>query len=423
MNQNNIGDYTQRSTCRLCDGTDLVSILDLGHVPLAGGFLTQSQFSEEKVYPLDIYFCRGCTLVQVLNVVSADTLFRNYFYYSSAVNTLVEHFAEFAKEVTSDFIERPKDEALVVEIGCNDGVLLKSFNAMDVQAVGIDPATNVVESIEDQAITVINDYFTEQVAVGVREKYGPADAIVSSYTMAHIDDMVDVFKGIKTLLRDDGVLIFEVYYIGIVFDETQYDMIYHEHLSYYSSMSLVKFCERFGMEIFDVKKMPLRSGTTRYYVRNVGKRLESVSPAVQELLNYEKERGLDDLDTYKGFASMVEQSRTDLMALLQRYKAEGKTVIGYGASGRATTIMSYCGITADHLDYVVDDAPAKHGFYTPGNHLEIMPWDLAVAENAPDYVVLFAWSFFNEVVKRRAEYLSQGGNFIVPLPEVSVVSS
>jgi len=354
--------------------------------------------------------------------VSADTLFRNYFYYSSAVNTLVEHFADFAKEVTSDFIDRPKDEALVVEIGCNDGVLLKSFNAVDVKAVGIDPATNVVESIEDQEITVVNDYFTEQVAADVREKYGPADAIVSSYTMAHIDDMVDVFKGIKTLLRDDGVLIFEVYYIGIVFDETQYDMIYHEHLSYYSLMSLVKFCERFGMEIFDVKKTPLRSGTTRYYVRNVGKRSGNISPAVQELLNYEKERGLDELDTYKAFASLVERSRTDLMTLLKRYKAEGKTVAGYGASGRATTIMNYCGITTDHLDYVVDDAPAKHGFYTPGNHLEIMPWDLAVAENAPDYLVLFAWSFFNEVVKRRAEYLSQGGHFIVPLPEVSVVS-
>lgn len=422
MNSDNMGTFTKRSTCRFCDGTDLVSILDLGDVPLAGGFLTQTEFSQEKVYPLDIYFCRDCTLVQVLNVVSADTLFRNYFYYSSAVNTLVEHFADFAKEVTAGFVDRPKDEALVVEIGCNDGVLLKSFNALDVQAVGVDPATNVVESIEDNAVTVVNDYFTEQVAVGIREKYGQADAIVSSYTMAHIDDMVDVFNGIKALLRDDGVLIFEVYYLGIVFDETQYDMIYHEHLSYYSLMSLVKFCARFGMEIFDVKKMPLRSGTTRYYVRNVGQRSEKVSSAVQELLDYEKERGLDDLGTYKEFAAMVERSRTDLMELLEQYRSEGKTVAGYGASGRATTIMSYCGINSHHLDYVVDDAPAKHGFYTPGNHLEIMPWDIAVAEKAPDYIVLFAWSFFNEVVKRRHDYLAAGGKFIVPLPEVSVFS-
>ncbi len=420
MTQNNIGVFTQRSTCRFCDGTNLVSILDLGEVPLAGGFLTKSEFAKEKVYPLDIYFCRDCTLVQVLNVVSADTLFRNYFYYSSAVNTLVEHFADFAKEVTSEFIEGSEDEPLVVEIGCNDGVLLKSFNALGVQAVGVDPATNVVQSIQDDNITVVNDYFTERVAQGIRDKYGQADAIVSSYTMAHIDDMVDVFNGIKTLLRDDGVLIFEVYYLGIVFDETQYDMIYHEHLSYYSLMSLVKFCSRFGMEIFDVKKMPLRSGTTRYYARNIGKRSGDVSAAVQELLDYEKERGLDNLETYKEFAAMVERSRTDLMGLLEQYRSEGKTVAGYGASGRATTIMSYCGINADHLDYVVDDAPAKHGFYTPGNHLEIMPWELAVAEKAPDYVVLFAWSFFNEVVKRRQDYLDLGGKFIVPLPAVSV---
>jgi SAM-dependent methyltransferase len=338
------------------------------------------------------------------------------------VNTLIEHFAEFAKEVTSEFLDRPTSETLVVEIGCNDGVLLKSFGAVDIHAVGVDPATNVVESIDDDSVTVVNDYFTEQVAESIREKYGQADAIVSSYTMAHIDDMVDVFKGIKTLLRDDGVLIFEVYYIGIVFDETQYDMIYHEHLSYYSLMSLVKFCERFDMEIFDVKKMPLRSGTTRYYVRNLGRRSENVSPAVEELLDYERERGLDELSTYIEFAAMVERSRTDLMALLEGYKAEGKTVAGYGASGRATTIMSYCGITTDHLDYVVDDAPAKHGFYTPGNHLEIMPWDHAIAEQTPDYLVLFAWSFFNEVVKRRGDYLVAGGKFIVPLPEVSVFS-
>jgi methylation protein EvaC len=416
-----IGQFTRRTDCRFCQGENLEQILDFGNVPLAGGFLKENQFDSEKLYPLDLSFCLECGLVQVSNVVSAEKLFRNYFYFSSSIGTLVTHMADYAKEVHERFL-KDKENPSVFELGCNDGVLLKHFAALGVKAVGVDPATNVVNSIDSDEISVINDFFGENLARRTKQEHGPFDAFVSSYSFAHIDNMVDIIKGIKTLLKDDGVFVFEVYYLGTLIDEMQYDMIYHEHMSYYSLKTLSLFLERFGMEIFDVKfTTGVRSGATRFYARNKGQRSEPVSPAVTEMARQEKEKGYDEVDTFISYAEKVNGTREQLMSLLDRLKAEGKTIIGYGASGRGTTIMNYCGIDGRYLDYVVDDAPAKHGFFTPGTHVPIKPWAYTHETAFPDYAVLFAWSFAKEVMKKRTEYLQQGGKFIVPLPEVRVI--
>ena len=229
-----IGKFTRRHTCRFCQGANLSKILELGNVPLAGGFVKEKDFAHEKYYPLTLNFCRDCYLVQVSNVVSADVLFKNnYFFFSSAIGTLVDHFKEYAREIYERFLKK-KSQPSILEIGCNDGVLLKPFSALGVRAIGVDPATNVVKLIDSKDFIVINDFFTEKLAFQVKEKYGAVDAIVSSYSFAHIDDMVDVMKGIKCLLKDDGVFVFEIYYLGTLIDEMQYDMIYHEHMSYYS---------------------------------------------------------------------------------------------------------------------------------------------------------------------------------------------
>ena len=424
MDEKNVqmGQFTSRTDCRFCQSKNLVKILDFGNVPLAGGFLKKEQFSEEKFYPLELNFCKNCTLVQVSNVVSAETLFRNYFYFSSSIKTLVDHMADFAHETKDCFLKDRKNPS-VFEIGCNDGVLLKPFAAMGVKAVGVDPATNVVNSIDSKDITVINDFFTEKLALKLQKKYGYFDALVSSYSFAHIDGMVDVMKGVKALLKDDGIFIFEVYYLGTLIDEMQYDMIYHEHLSYYSLKTLSLFLKRFGMEIFDVKFIPgVRAGAARFYARNIGKRPEKISTAVNELSKYEKKKGFEKVETYLNYGQKVNKTRDQLLVLLDRLKDEKKTIIGYGASGRGTTIMNYCGIDNHYLDYVVDDAPAKHGFFTPGTHVPIKPWEFATQSKPPDYALLFAWSFINEVKKKRTDYLKQGGKFIVPLPEVKVIS-
>jgi methylation protein EvaC len=281
-----LGKYHSSKNCRFCNGTNLTKILDFGNVPLAGGFLKEKDFPEEKFYPLDLSLCTDCYLVQVTNVVPADVLFKNYFYFSSSIGTLVEHCAGFARETMERFLKEV-EESSVFEIGCNDGVLLKPFAAMGARAIGVDPATNVVNSITTQDITVINDYFTEKLAERVQNEYGPFDAIVSSYSFAHIDDMVDVMKGVKTLLKDNGVFIFEVYYLGTLIDEMQYDMIYHEHMSYYSLKSLMLFLKQFGMEIFDIKFTPgVRSGAVRFYAKNIGKRNEKPTAAFEDMMAY-----------------------------------------------------------------------------------------------------------------------------------------
>lgn len=425
MEKNNkpIGQYESRKDCRFCQGKKLSKILDFGLVPLAGGFLKAEAFKEEKYYPLELNFCGDCGLVQVSNVVAADVLFKNYFYFSSSIKTLVDHLALFAKEVTERFLygrTRPS----VFEIGCNDGVLLKPFAALGVKAVGVDPATNVVNSIASKEITVINDFFSEQCALKVKKEHGSFDAVVSSYSFAHIDDMESIAKGIKMLLADDGVFVFEIHYLGTLIDGMQYDMIYHEHLSYYSLKVLEVFLEKFGMEIFDVKFIPaVRSGAARFYAQHKGKGKQKITPAVRALRESERQKGFDRLEVLLDYAGRVNKTREQLMALLNDLKTKYKTVIGYGASGRGTTIMNYCGIDRAFLDYVVDDAPAKHELYTPGTHIPIQPWEFTGQGKVPDYALLFAWSFIDEVVKKRQDYLNKGGAFIVPLPLVRVVKS
>ena len=423
QHEQRLGTYYTRKNCRFCNGTNFTKILDFGNVPLAGGFLKEEDFADEKFYPLDLSFCMDCDLIQVTNVVPANVLFENYFYFSSSIGTLVEHCAEFARETMERFLKGVQKTS-VFEIGCNDGVLLKPFAAMGVRAIGVDPATNVVNSITAKDITVINDYFNEEVAGRVRDKYGPFDAILSSYSFAHIDDMVSVMKGVKTLLKDTGVFIFEVYYLGTLIDEMQYDMIYHEHMSYYSLKSLMPFLKRFGMEIFDIKFTPgVRSGAVRFYTRNIGKRTEEPTSAFKDMMKYEEEKGFDKVETFRDYAARVAETKEGLLKIMDNLKKQGKAIIGYGASGRGTTIMNYCGIDRSYLDYVVDDAPAKHGFFTPGTHVPIYPWEHTKEARFPEYALLFAWSFINEVKKRREDYLKEGGKFIVPLPKVSVVSA
>jgi len=416
-----LGKFTQRTTCRFCESNNLINVFDLGIVPLAGGFLKESEFNNEKFYPLELNFCKNCYLAQVSNVVPADVLFKNYFYFSSAIKTLVDHMADFARETTERFL-KSRNRPSVFEIGCNDGAMLKPFAKLGVKAVGIDPATNVINSIDSKEITVINDFFSESVAKRIFKDHGQFDAIASSYSFAHIDNMISVIKGIKTLLKADGVFVFEVYYLGTLIEEMQYDMIYHEHMSYYSLMALDNFLKSYDMEIFDTAFIPgVRSGAVRFYARNIGKRGEPISNAVKKMCSDEIDRGFNKEQTFIDYAQKVTKTRVRLIKILDDLKKQGKTIIGYGASGRGTTIMNFCGIDTKYLDYVVDDAPAKHGFYTPGTHVAIKPWEDTKKGPFPEYALLFAWSFIEEVKKRRWDYLNQDGKFIVPLPEVRIV--
>ena len=404
--------------CRFCHNRDMLTpVLDFGEIPLVGAFLTKEEISKEVLYPFTVLFCQNCALVQVKEVVSGETLFSEYFFFSSKIKTLVEHFEDFAEDIKSSIMV--SSDPFVVEIGCNDGVMLKPLIKGGMRAIGVDPATNVVESSGWVRPYIINDFFTEKLAKKIRKEHGQANAIVSSFSFAHIDDMDDVMRGVEVLLRGDGVLIFEIYYIGIILEELQYDMLYHEHHSYYSLTALQSFLDRYGMEVFEAKRVSLRAGAIRFFAGRKGVR--RIQSSVWDILRKEIDTGLDRVEAFRSFEDKIRETKTELLALLNHLKGEDKSIVGYGASGRSAIIMNYCGIDDTYLDYIVDDAPAKQDHVMPGVHLPIKSWD-AVKAKPPDYLLVFAWSFLDEIRKKRIDYLRKGGRFIIPLPEVKVMS-
>ncbi len=416
-----IGKFIEHSTCRCCKSSSLTKVMDFGNMPLAGGFLRKEQVQDEKLYPLHVSFCNDCTLVQVPQAIPPETLFKDYFYFSSAIKTLVDHCTLWAEETYDRFL-KDRQNPSVFEIGCNDGVMLKPFGKLGVKAIGVDPATNVVNSVKQDGFSIINDFFNEEVARRIYDECGGFDVITSSYSFAHIDDMTSALKGVEHLLKEDGIFIFEVYYLGTMIEEMQYDMIYHEHCNYYSLKALQNFLGLQGMEIFDIKYTPgVRSGAVRFYARKKDYSFTVISDAVKQMEQDEIKKGYYSAQTFVEYGKKIEDTKTGLMTLLKEIKAKGKTIIGYGASGRGTMVMNYCGLAGEYLDYIVDDAPAKHGFYTPGTHVEIQPWEHTTKGAPPDYAVLFAWSFMSEVLKKRLDYTTKGGKFIVPLPVVQVV--
>ena len=422
MKNRQIGKYYSRKSCRFCKGKNFVEILNFGNVPLAGAFIEKNDIKNEKFYPLKINYCINCFLVQVENVISVDILFKEkYFFFSSAIGTLVHHFEKFAKEIYNIiFIEKNKPS--VLEIGCNDGVLLNPLSLLGVSCIGVDPATNVIKEINSKHIKIYNDCFTEKTAIKIEKNHGNIDAIVSCYSFAHIDDMEDVMNGVNYILKSDGLFIFELYYLGTLLDNMQYDNFYHEHMSYYSIETLQKFLKKYEMEIFDVKFFPeVRSGATRFYAKYIKNSKKEITTNFKEMVLNEKNKGYNDLSSLLKYADRVKNTKKILIETLEEIKNNGKTIVGYGASGRGTTIMNYCGIDEKYIDYVIDDAPAKQGFYTPGTHLPIKSWDHIAVAGIPDYIILFAWAFIDEVLIKRQDYTEQGGKFIIPLPEVRIV--
>ncbi len=419
-----VGEHRHHEQCRFCSQATLHPFIDFGYVPLAGGFLradsTAQDFAQERVYPLEICFCKNCALVQVNNAIAGDVLFKDYFYFSSAIKTLADHFQQYAKDLAQAFPDPSR--ATIVELGCNDGVLLKPLKAQGFKVVGVDPATNVVKPLIADGYNIINDYFMKESALKVKDQFGLADAILTSNSFAHIDDMDHVMEGVTALLKTDGYLAFEVHYLGILLKEMQYDMMYHEHLSYYSLTSITNFMAKYDMEVFDVKHIPIHAGSVRFSVQRKKTGGRPISDAVKKMAAEEEKNGLGHLETFMSFSAKVEKTRTDLLKLLDGIRAKGETVVGYGASGRATAMSAYCGLTKDYLSAVVDDAPAKQGAYTPGNHIKIQNSSLLKGDSRPDYVLLFAWSFAKEIIAKNQDYLDRGGKFIVPLPEVKVIS-
>jgi len=400
----------QRNNCRVCGSTDLLKFMDFGKMPLAGGYLKKEDFVNERSYPLKVYFCNICTLVQILDVVSADTLFRDYRYSSSV--SLANHFKNYAKEVSEKL--DLKRGSFIVEIGSNDGVLLEPFTDLGMKTLGVDPAINISNIAKSKGLEVMNDYFTEDVVKQIISSEGNADLVCANNVFAHIDDIPEVLKGVKTLLNKEGAFVFEVHYAVDLVKENQYDTIYHEHLCYYSIKSLVYLLNLFGMEIFDIKRIPIHSGSVRVYARNKGQGADSVSSSIAQLLRLEERMGLNDPKTYLSFAENAIKHKDELVVLLKSIKNAKKNIICYGAPGRGNTLLNYCKIGPDMIDYVTDDSPERYNRYIPGMHLPILPTE-AMKKCYPDYALLLAWSYAEQVFKKEEEYIKNGGKFIIPI--------
>lgn len=382
--------------CALCQGR-VSEVMDFGDVALAGAFLTPEDFATERKHRLRLAYCESCLLLQVPDRVDSSTLFRDYFYFSSATETMRRHFNLLAMEIAE---MRPQS---VVEIGCNDGVLLKPLAERGVDVVGVDPARNVVATIADDRIEVINEFFGPGVVSG------KADVVVANNVFAHMPDIHGVTRAISDLLTNDGVFIFEVNRLDSMIADLQYDWVYHEHLFYFSLLALEKHFKNHGMEIFDCKKLGTHAGSMRYYAAKAGSRLKTKAVRIQ--MEIEIGRGLNKVERFELFERRASEHRLQMRSLVSEYRS----VAGYGACGRANTMLQFCGFGKEDIQYIVDDAPAKHGYYTPGSHIPVVSRDSLISKPEPDCLIVFAWSFMNEI---RAKLLGYAGKVFVPLPHI-----
>ncbi|HEX7070001.1 MAG TPA: class I SAM-dependent methyltransferase [Rhodothermales bacterium] len=410
--------YSKRSSCRACGSDRLQRFLELGPQPLANAFPSSpSEFADEQKYPLDLCFCESCSLVQLLDVIDAEVLFRNYIYVTGTSDTIAAHNVAYARTAAELLNLGPGD--LVVEIASNDGSLLSRFKEYGVRTLGVEPAENIAEMARARGIDTRNVFFSAQTARELRETEGPARAITANNVLAHVDDTQDFLRGCKILLADDGLLMIEVPYLRHMLDRLEYDTVYHEHLCYFSATTLRRLCDAVGLSLVRLDHVPVHGGSLRMYAGHP----EHVGPhsdAVQAFIAEEHRDGIDDLSRCLEFARGVEENRRNVLGTLQRLRDEGKTVAAYGAPAKGNTLLNYCGVGTDLVPFTVDKNPLKVGRFTPGMHLPVRPVE-TLLEEQPDYVMILAWNFADEIIRQQSEYRVRGGRFIIPIPQPTVV--
>lgn len=409
-------DCVHRTTCRVCGGASFEEVLTLGPSPLANAFLRSPQeFQSEQRYPLNLYLCRQCSLLQLLDVVDPELLFRHYLYVTGTSSTMAEHNREYAKTMAGLLDLKPGD--LVAEVASNDGSLLRCFQAHGVDTLGIEPARNIAAAASASGIETVNEFFTRAVAGELRARRA-ARVVAANNVLAHVDDPVDFLGGCRDLVSDDGLVTIEVPYVGELLDRLEYDTVYHEHLSYFSIAALLKLCDRVGLAAVRIDRLPVHGGSLRLYLsRSAGTHAD----AVRQLEDAERREGIADVTRYRRFADDVRASRTALLALLEELKFAGRRVAGYGAPAKGNTLLNYCGIDTRLLAYTVDKNPLKVGLYTPGTHIPVRDVSVLSGGENPDYLLILAWNFADEIVRQQQPYAARGGRFIVPVPTPQVM--
>jgi len=404
--------------CRFCGTALSLTVVDLGMSPPCQSFLPPERIREmEPFYPLHVFACESCFLVQLEEFVPPEDIFSDYAYYSAYSTSWVEHAREYVEMIQRRLELGAGD--LAVELASNDGYLLQHFVGSGIDILGIDPAANVAQDAQARGVPTLVAFFGSETAQRLADEGKRASLVIGNNVLAQVPDLNDFVAGVQILLRDDGTATFEFPHLLHLLDRLEYDTIYHEHFSYFSFATIVEILSKHGLTTYDVEELPTHGGSLRVYAQPDGGPRE-VSSRVHALLEREQEEGLRSPERYARFAEEVKESKRALLDLLIRLRRDGKQVVGYGAPGKGNTLLNYCGIRTDLLDYTVDRNPHRQGYYTPGTHIPIHAPD-RIAETRPDYIVVLPWNLIDEI-SAQLEYTREwGAKLIVPIPVAKIL--
>lgn len=404
------------SECLICCSS-ITPFMSFGRMPIANGFLKEKEFAQEYFFELRAGFCEKCTMVQLLEQPDREKMFHeNYAFFSSTSVRMAEHFRGFADFIKQNHLKNP--DPFVVEMGSNDGIMLKNFAAAGIRHLGIEPSANVADVARGKGINTISKFFDEALAKEIEAKYGQADVFLGANVICHIPYLHSIAEGIRILLKPKGVLAFEDPYLGDILEKTSYDQIYDEHAFYFSVTSVSYLFGEHGLEVFDVQPQNVHGGSMRYLIGHKG--AHKISETVVAQKAEEEVMGLHKPETYNRLRKNIEHSRDELMVILNDFNLHGKRVVGYAATSKSTTVTNYCGITPDLLEFISDTTPIKQGKFSPGAHIPVKPYEVFMAQY-PDYALLFGWNHAEEIMAKEQAFRESGGRWIVYVPKVAIL--
>ena len=402
--------------CLICSN-DYRPFVDFGRMPIANAFSSKKELENEYFFDMKVGFCESCKMVQLLEQPNREKMFHDsYAFFSSTSSYMIKHFKKFANTVTS--LQSLNEKSFVVEIGCNDGIMLQNFLSDDIPCLGVEPSKNVAYVAMDKGIKVMTEFFDELLAEKILKIHQQADAILSANVMCHIPYMHSIYEGVKTLLKEDGVFIFEDPYLGEIIEKTSFDQIYDEHVFLFSALSVSHIANMHDLELVNVEPQITHGGSMRYTIAHKG--VKKATKEVLSLIEKEKHMGLDTKEAYLDFANNVNNIKRNLIELLTKLKSEGKKVVAYGATSKSTTVTNYFDISPKLIECIYDTTPIKQNKYSPGAHIPVLPYE-QFRSSDPDYVLLFAWNHAEEIMKKESEYMGNTRKWITYIPNVMVI--
>ena len=414
----NNSNFTKRDNCRLCSSKSFYSVLKLESTPPANNFVREEDLNkEQKKFPLELYFCQDCSHLQLPYVVNPNFLFDDYVYVSGTSPVFIKHFGDYANSLIHNYT--PSRNNIIIDIGSNDGTFLKFFKDKGYEVLGIDPAIEISKKANEKGIKTINSFFDHKLAKQLNLNYPKASIISANNVFAHADDLAEILKGVREILSNDGIFVFEVSYLLDVFEKNLFDTIYHEHLSYHSVKPLEKFFKNNNMQLIDVQRISTHGGSIRG-IAQLKEGVRKVGSSVGEIISMEEEKQIDKISTFRDFAENINKLKEELTTTLLNLKKKNKKIAGFGAPAKATTLMYQFDLNKNIIDFIIDDNPLKQNTFTPGLHVPVLSSD-ALEYQKPDYLLILAWNFADSIIEKNKDYLNSGGHFIIPLPEIKII--